>query len=368
MNRRLGCLVPAGALGALAAWCVTPDRFWAGWIVWVLFLQTLAMGCLFLVALEHLVGARWSVPLRRVPERLSTLLVPLVPAALLALGALPSLYPGWPPGGAKGLWLGPGCFSGRVLLGLGLQLGCVQVLARGSLAQDLGHDPQAPARFRRFAPGFMAIFALVMTLAAFDWIGGLTPAWYSDILGVYLVAGSILAGLAATTLGVLDLSAEGRLPGVGGDHLYNLGALLFAFSAFWAYIAYCQYLLMWYGNLPEEAAWFQARLEGAWGPFTLALTALHFGLPFGALLPRAAKREPRRLAWVAVLVLVAHLLDLIWLVVPALGQGVLLGWPELALALCFGGGGLLWCRWARRWGADLPVGDPGLARGLGFRL
>ncbi|MDP2877632.1 MAG: hypothetical protein Q8O00_15695, partial [Holophaga sp.] len=81
-----------GAIGVGASWLyATPERFWANWIVWFLFLFTLALGCLFIVAIEHMVAARWSVPIRRLPERISTLLLPVIPIGLIALGAVPVL-------------------------------------------------------------------------------------------------------------------------------------------------------------------------------------------------------------------------------------------------------------------------------------
>lgn len=369
MSRRL--LLTAVLVGlpgvAAAAW-LQPARFWASLVVWLVFLQTLALGSLFLPALERLVRARWSVPLRRVPERTGTLLAPVAVLALAALGALPRLYPGWPAGGAKGAWLSPAWFAARTALAALLGLLAVAVLVGGSLRLDRTRDPRLETRLRVFAPVYMAIFALVASLAAFDWVGGLTPAWYSDLLGVYLGIGGILAGLAATTLGVLGLRGRGRLPGVRPDHLYSLGGLLFAFTAFWAYLAYSQYLLMWYGNLPDEAGWYQLRLGPGWRQVTYALAAVRFLVPFAALLPRAAKADPARLRWVAGVVLAGHLLDLHWLVGPALGRGVTLGWPEAAFLLAFGGGAGLWCRALERLGADQPIGDPALPDALEFRL
>jgi len=214
----------------------------------------------------------------------------------------------------------------------------------------------------------MACLALAVTVLAFDWIAALTPDWYSDIFGVYLFAGTLLAGLAATTLGVLRLEAQGRLPGLRPDHRYNLGAYLFAFTVFWGYIGFSQYLLSWYGNLPEEAAWYRLRLQGGWRGLTVALALLHFAAPFLALVTRAAKSAPRRLGPVAALVLLAHLLDLYWLVFPQLARGLLLSWPELGFAAFFLGWTRLWLRETFSWGPDLPLGDPGLRAGLEFRL
>jgi hypothetical protein len=286
---------------------------------------------------------------------------------------VPVLYPGARPEAfrdnllaGKAAWLSLPWFGLRTVVGVGLGLLMLGVLVRGSLAQDRTRDPAFTVRARRFAPAAMACFAVVITLLAFDWVSGLTPDWYSDIFGVYLFAGSFLAGLAATVLALLHLQGQGRLDRVRPAHLYNLGAFLFAFTVFWSYIGFSQYLLMWYGNLPEEVVWYRSRLQGGWHAATMTLALLHFVLPFCLLASRAAKDDPARLRRVALLVLGAHLLDLYWLVVPALGRGVLVSWPEACFALFFLSAGLLWVRWTFGWGEDMPVGDPFLQQGLEF--
>ncbi|MBI4913921.1 MAG: hypothetical protein HY823_14415 [Acidobacteria bacterium] len=365
-----------GGAGVLAAFALVPrERFWANWVLWFVLMATLGFGSLFIVALEHLVNARWSVAIRRIPERIATLLIPVVPVGLVALGAVPVLYPGARPEAAhhkilagKAFWLGTPFFSARTVIALALGLLGLYLLVRGSLAQDQSRDPAFNLRARKFAPAYMAIFALVTTLLAFDWISGLTPEWYSDIFGVYLFAGSFLCALSVSSLWILSLKGEGRLEGVRGDHLYNLGGFIFAFTVFWAYIGFAQYMLMWYANMPEEVIWYKIRLQGAWHVLTVLLAAVHFVIPFFLLVTRDAKGEPKNLRRAAVLMLGAHLLDMYWLVFPNLGGRPLFSWPELSFALCFGGGSLLWMRASMSRGEDMPVGDPFLREGLEFRL
>ncbi len=368
--------VALGAAGVLGTYFAAgPERFWANWVLWFVLMFTLGLGSLFIVALEHLVSARWSVPIRRIPERLATLLLPAIPVGLIALGAVPVLYPGARPEAAhhpilagKAFWLSLPFFSIRTVAAFVLCVLALAVLVGGSLKQDVSRDPAFNFRARKFAPAFMAIFALVITMVAFDWISGLTPEWYSDIFGVYIFAGAFLSGLAATALALLYLQGEGRLEGVRQDHLYNLGAFLFAFTVFWSYIGFAQYMLMWYANMPDEVIYYKVRLTGAWRAITFALAALHFILPFFALVTRDAKRDPRRLRRVALLMLGAHVLDIYWLIFPALGGSPRFSWPELSFALFFLGGILLWVRGAMQKGEDMPVGDPFLREGLEFRL
>lgn len=351
------------------------ERFWINWIFWFVVLFTVGIGSLFVVALQHLAGARWSIPIRRVPERLATLLVPATPAALIGLLAVRVLYPGAQPEAlgnkllvGKVFWLDLPFFSARTIAVMTFALISLAILVRGSVQQDLSKDPTFTLRARRFSPLFMVLFAFSVTIVAFDWIGGLVPEWYSDIFGVYLFAGAFLSALASSTLAILRLQRDRRLDGLRPDHLYNLGTFTFAFTVFWSYIAFAQYMLMWYADLPEEVHWYHERLHGEWHVLTVVLAVAHFVIPFFALSTRDAKSNPSRLAMVGVLMLGAHLLDLYWLIFPVLGKGPLFSWPEISFALLFLGGGLLWTKKAFAWGHDMPIGDPFLREGLEFRL
>ena len=376
-RRLLQLVALIGALGVAATFATgDQQRFWANWVVWVLWLATIGLGALFLVALEYLVKARWSVPVRRVAERVASLLLLVAPLAIIALASLPTLFHAWvgpeaahrPAIAAKAAWLNVPFFVVRLLLCLAAWLWSYRVFAVGSRAQDSTHDPRFNVRARGFAPVFMFLFAVTVTVLAFDWISSLQPEWYSDVLGVYIFAGAFMAGLAAIALAALSLKARGRLPDVRSDHLYNLGGLMFAFTVFYAYIAFAQYMLMWYADLPEEVFWYKQRIAGGWLAVALLLALCHFLIPFFALITRDAKGDPRRLRWVAVLVLAAHYLDLYWLIFPALGRGVLFSWPEISFAMLFAGSGLLWLARAETRGEDMPVGDPFLAEALEFRL
>ena len=365
-----------GLVGAIVTYLIGDmERFWMNWILWLLFLLTIGLGCLFIVALEHVVGAKWSIPVRRIPERISGLLLLVSPVAIVALLSLEYLYPWTEPEGlrdpivaGKAVWLNMPFFAWRVVICVGLWIIAYRIFVGGSLRQDQDRDPRFNIRARRFAPLFMAIFAITITVVAFDWISSLDPVWYSDIFGVYIFAGTFLSGLAATTLGLLSLKNRDRLQNVGPDHMYNLGGFLFAFTVFWSYIGFAQYMLMWYANVPEEVFWYEERLHGGWGILVLGLAVFHFLIPFFLLIPRKAKSDPRFLFWTSSLVLAAHWLDLYWMMFPALGRGVLFGWVECSFGFLFLSVGLLWIRRSMTRGEDMPVGDPLLNEGLEFRL
>jgi hypothetical protein len=372
-------LVAATVLGAGGAALVYasagPARFWANWLMWTLFLLTLGLGNLFLVALERLVGAHWSVPMRRVPERIASLISLAVPLLLVAFFGVPVLFP-WthaeaahnPILVAKAPWLNLPFFAIRLVACAVVWLLFYSFYVRGSLRQDESKDPSFTVRARKLAPLFMVVFFFTVTIVAFDWISGLEPEWYSDMFGVYLFAGTFLSGIAAMALGVLALIRRGRLPEVKSKHFYNLGTLGLAFTVFYAYIGFAQYMLIWYANLPEEVVWFKHRIEGAWQPVALLLPLLSFIIPFFLLVGSVGKKSPSVLRIAMVSILLGHFVDLYWLIFPVLGAQPLFGWPELAMACFFLGLGLLQIRRAMGHGADMPIGDPLLAKGLEWQL
>ncbi len=372
----LWAAVGLGGIGVVSTYLVDgATRFWANWILWFVIMVSVALGALFIVALQHVTGATWSVPLRRAPERVAALTPWLVPVALIALFSLPVSFSWTQPGAVahttvalKTSWLNYPFFIARLVVCIALWVWSYRILVGGSVRQDETRDPRATIRLRRYAPVFMILLALTLTAFAFDWVSSLEAGWYSDIFGVYLFAGAVTSSIAATTLVVIYLYRRGRLPGVTDDHLYNLGGLLFGFTIFWGYIAFSQYLLQWYANLPEEIFWFQQRTLGSMEAVFILLGIGHFFVPFLALMSRKDKQNWKRLRWVSLWVLFMEFVDVFWLISPIQGAGLHLGWPEAAFALFFLATGLLVVIRAMRMGEHMPVGDPFLADGLKFHL
>ena len=372
----LWLLTGIGAVGVAATYPLAgPARFWTNWLIWFVIVACVALGALFIVALQHITGATWSVPLRRAPERVAALTPWLVPLAVVALFSLPVLFSWTQPGASavpeiamKTSWLNYPFFVARLAVCIVVWVVSYRVLVGGSVRQDGTRDPRATVTLRRYSPVFMILLALTLTSFAFDWVSSLQASWYSDIFGVYLFAGAVTSSIAATSLLVIYMYRRGRLPGVTEDHLYNLGGLLFGFTIFWGYIAFSQYLLQWYANLPVEVFWFRQRTTGAMEPVFILLGVGHFFVPFLGLISRKDKKNWKRLRWVSLWVIFMELVDVFWLISPIQGRGLHLGWPEAAFALFFLTGALLVLRRAMHLGHDTPVGDPFLQDGLHFHL
>lgn len=216
-------------------------------------------------------------------------------------------------------WLSTPFFIGRQVFYFAVW-GVLSVLFfKWSHRQDTTGDVGLTAAARKLGPGSLPLMAITFTFAGVDWLMTLDPLWFSTIFGAYYFAGSFLACFAVLT--IFAVVAKG--PNLFGtwvttEHTHNLGKLMLAFTAFWAYIAFSQFFLIWIANVPEEALWVKTRMSGDYWPYFLGLFFGHFVLPFAVLLSKQIKLKPKLLAGVAVYILVVHYLDLYWLIMPVL--------------------------------------------------
>jgi hypothetical protein len=239
---------------------------------------------------------------------------------------------------------------------------------RGSRDQDATGDPAVSARLRRFAGPAIIVLALTQSFASIDWIMSLTPHWYSTMFGVYFFAGSFVGFIALLSVVAVAMRRAGLLETViTAEHLHDVGKLLFGFTAFWAYIAFSQFFLIWYANLPEETTWYRARLEGSWMMVSAFIMAGHFGLPFFYLMGRDVKRKGWTLALGGAWMLAMHFVDLYWLVMPTLHpEGLRPSLLDVAALVTVGGCFVAAASWLMRRQALVPVRDPRLAESLAF--
>lgn len=372
INRGLfGAFAAIGAAVLVAGLIVAPERAWANVLIAGFALVTAGLAGLLFVAIHHLTGSRWSVVLRRVPEAM-TYALPAGAAVLLIVFLFGSSIFSWTEGlgehGAsfKAIWLSPWFFRARAFVYLILWLVFARGIVRASRAQDDSGDGAHTSRQIRLSAGFIVVFVLSFTLASFDWVMSLEPHWYSTIFAVYNFSGLFESGLALIIVFTVWLQTRGPLRGlVTPEHLHDLGKLLFAFSIFWMYIWFSQYMLIWYANLPEEAVRFTQRLRGAWQPLFLANVVLNWLVPFLVLLPVATKRSGSVLAKVSAAVLVGRWLDLYLFVMPAIsGDTPVIGPWEIGAALFAIGALALLVHRGLKGAPALPVRDPFLTDSL----
>jgi len=189
-----------------------------------------------------------------------------------------------------------------------------------SLAENPSERERMVHVIRKVCAGGIWLYGLSLSFAAIDWVMSLQPHWYSTIFGVYFFAASIQAFFALTALIAFGLQRGGMLKtAITVEHFHDLGKFTFGFTVFWAYIAFSQFVLIWYANIPEEVVFYMTRLEGGWSNVSYFLPIGHFFLPFIFLLSRKVKRHRLGLTVGAIWVLAMYLMDFYWLILPNFG-------------------------------------------------
>lgn len=370
------------AIGAVLGWLRGDEwkYFLHSYLVQFCFFLSLSLGALVFVAIQHATRAGWSASLRRLAEILGAnagvMALLFLPILVIVLMGNHSLYEWADPSHVaedhllqhKQPYLNVPFFIGRAAVYFLFWWVAGRFYLSRSVAQDSSGDPALTLQMERWSGPIIILFALTVTFAAFDWLMSLDPHWYSTIYGVYYFAGAIVSFVGAITLIAVLLQSTGRLTtAIHVEHYHDLGKLLLAFVIFWGYIAFSQYMLIWYGNIPEETIWYLARQTGPWGYVSLALLFGHLLIPFFGLLPRMMKRRKMLLAGWGVWILAFHWLDIYWLVMPRLGAD---GFPPglIDLSLLLGTGGLYLAGLIRVAGAHSLVAlrDPRLAEALAF--
>ncbi len=307
--------------------------FWA-YLVGFSFVFTLTLGGMFFVLINHVTGARWSVSVRRMGE----FAMNTVP--LLAVMALPLLYPLFTHAGQEefgGLlwpWIHPHgdhaalvefkspflnvpFFLGRTVFYFLVWMLVTRFFMKRSLQQDADGSEAHTVAMRKVSAPCIIFFSLTLSFAAFDWIMSTDPTWFSTIFGVYIFGGAVLSIHALLVISSVFLAKRNVLTNeINKEHYHDLGKFMTAFTVFWAYIAFSQFMLIWYANIPEETMWFHHRNTDAWQPWSYALIFTNFVIPFFGFLSRWTKRKPKVLAFWAIYTLIVHWVDLYWLIMP----------------------------------------------------
>lgn len=378
LERRAWIVGLLGTGASVAGWFLGQgQQFLQSWLIAWMFWFSIALGCLALAMVHHMSRGAWGLMVRRILEAafrtlpfVGLLFIPiLLNIRALYLWADPANVAGSEVMEHKAVYLNQPFFIGRAIGYFVIWSLLAWGLARMSRRQDEMPAAQGPRLFSKLqllaGPG-LVIYALTVSFAAIDWLMSLDPKWFSSIWGAYLIAGQGIEALCFIVLIGLWLNRRKPMKGVFKPvNFHDYGKLMLAFTMLWAYFAISQYLIIWAGNLPEEISWFVERRHGGWAWMSVVLAIVHFFLPFLLLLSRDLKRDARRLAVVAVLLLGAQWLDFYWQAAPAFSpHGLSIHWLHLTAFVGIGGLwlGLFFRLLAQR--SLLPVHDPYLEEAL----
>ena len=334
-----------GLLVFVAFLFVEPSRVLFAYLIAWVFCLSIAVGALFFVMIQHITKARWSTTIRRIPEALAANF------PLLALAGIPVLLghydlfhwthaelfdPASPKYdylvAGKAAYLNLPFFIARYVLYFALWSWLGHKLYTLSVGNDTDPDADRTLALRKVSAYGIPLAAVATAFAGYDFLMSTDPHWFSTMFGIYFFAGGWLGALCLITFMALWFKRMGMLPEVTVEHLQDMGKFMFAFVVFWTYIAFSQYMLYWYANIPEETVWFLKRTSFGWETVAWSLVIFHFVLPFLILLPRATKRIAPVLAVMAAWILVVHWVDLWWVAMPAMEAEEAYGYEEAAAA------------------------------------
>ncbi|HEY7292410.1 MAG TPA: hypothetical protein VH583_21405 [Vicinamibacterales bacterium] len=373
-RRFLVVFAVAGAI-SLVGLLLNPAQFLQSYLMAYLWCLGATLGCLALGMVHQLSGGEWGVLIRR-PIGAASRVLPVMTVMFLpiAIGVF-RLYSWTDPATVardeilqhKHLYLNVPFFLVRAAIYFLVWNGLVFFLNRWSLEQDTTADERLARRMQKLSAGGLLAYGLTITFASFDWLMSLDPHWYSTIYGVIVMGGQGLTALAVLTLVLVWLSQRAPLKGiVKPAHFHDLGNLMLAFTMLWAYFSFSQFLIIWAGNLPHEIEWYLDRSFTSWRTVAAALAVFHFALPFVLLLSRRVKKQADAIRRVAILILVARLIDLLWLIAPEFHHdGLYVSWLDIVLPIALGSGWLAAFLWQLRGRAILPVHDPQFDETLG---
>ncbi len=364
----------AGIALSLIGLFVNTEQFFFSYLTSFAFIASLVLGALFFVMLQHITRSGWSVVLRRIPETISLQLVWLGLLFIPILFGMEFLYEWIRPERIaadeliqhKQPYLNMPFFVIRNVLYFSVWAFLGYKLYRNSVTMDRQASDAIDRQQRVIsAPGIL-LFAFTVAFASFDWLMSMDSGWFSTMFGVYYFAMSFQAVLAVVIALVVYLLHKGLLTNtINQSHLHDLGALLFGFTVFYAYIAFSQFMLIYYANFPKEILWFYYRFEGNWIFLAYLFLIGRFVLPFILLLGKKAKSNHKVLFGVSLWIILLQFLEMHWIVMPILHQeSISIHWLDLTLLLAFVGvsAGFFFRQFARH--SMVPKNDPLLAESL----
>jgi len=418
-----GLLTVVGLVAFLLLLGRDSTRAWSVYISSWLYFTSVAMGAVVLVVAATITKSKWNWSVRRVGVAFAAFLPVAFLLFLPMLGVAADFLP-WvaeiehdPIVQKKAAWLNLPFLYARNVLGLLVLFGLTLYFAYLNVRPDLGlaedgdgSSDSARAKWRqrlmgawrgqeseevrsyrrmvRVAPGLALLFAVILSMVSYDWAMALEPHWFSTLFGGWFFMGAFWGGIAATALTVVWLKGKDRELDrmMGKQQLHDLGKLAFAFSIFWTYLFWSQYIVIWYGKLPWEQAWIVHRSGDVWGGLSLLTIVLCFVIPFAGLIGRAPKLNPKLLGTFTGIILVGLWLERYLMVAPSVrpeGDPVISLWEPLVTLLFLGPflGSVRWAlttfpvvqRWqpmvepemleaemhgaGPRYGAEVPSGD-----------
>ncbi len=326
------------------------NRPWSALYVAAFFFMMIALGVLALYAIQWAAQAGWSPLLFRVMEGITAY---LLPGALIVLGIAVA-------SGTIGhynlfVWMDPEVVAhDKLIQGKSGFLNITGFIIRGlifiggwslyryysrkfSIAQDTAGDNKNFKKTFRISAAFLVFFIYTESMMSWDWVMSVDPHWFSTLFGWYVFASMFVSGITVLSMITMYLKSRGFLEYVNENHLHDLAKYMFAFSIFWTYLWFSQFMLIWYSNIPEEVTYFVTRFEDYKLPF-LGMVVMNFVFPLLLLMNADYKRIPWFVVMAGLVILAGHYIDIFNMIMPAtVGDRWFIGIPEIGSICLFAG-------------------------------
>lgn len=331
--------------------------FWATLLYNSVFFLLVTNASMFFICITTLAMGGWQMAFRRVSEAISAA-VPIL--GIIALLILFSIVFGnqhhvyhWLNKEAinndvilkgKSAFLNPTFFAIWTILSIGLWSLLGYKMRQISRKSD--KTPMNVEQGKKFiwkntiwAGMFIVWFALTVgSTVPWLWLMSIDAHWYSTMYSWYTFASSFVAGIALIALWVIYLKNKGYLEYTNSEHLHDLGKFMFAFSIFWTYLWFSQFMLIWYANIPEEVIYYKIRVQGPYRPIFFFNLIINFVCPILILMTRGAKRNYTLMTFMAILIILGHWMDFYQMAMPGISkEHVTLGWLDFGVLLFFAG-------------------------------
>lgn len=302
------------AIVVAASAIVWHDTFLRGYLVGFMLWLGLSLGCLALLMLQYITGGLWGLVSRRFLEAAAKCF-PLTAILFIPIAvAAPHFYP-W--ANHQTWWLNFPWFYIRAVIYFVVWTALAYTFSSWGARYDEGPAPSLSMKMQALAAPGLLIYVFSITFAAVDWVMSLSPGWTSTIYGLLYLAGQGLSAFAFVLIMLrLVMDYDPWKTMVTRVQVHDIGKLMMAFTLLWAYFSYSQFIITWSANLPEEITWYLHRLRAGWAPVALFIVMFHFFVPFGIMLSQNFKRDVRKLAWLALGIMVMRAVDLFWYIVP----------------------------------------------------
>jgi len=344
-----------GLIGIIASFFIyTGDEgtkhIWATLVLVATYFQGITISSGFFLAATYVAYGGWQTALRRVPEAIA-MVVPVTALMLFFVLVVPNFIYGYHPVydwtnkavvqndpviQAKTPYLNLPFFIIRFIFFVGILTTLIYLMRRNSVKEDSHPEIKYYRNNLKWGSLFLVFFAVYILVMNWDWLMSIDAHWYSTMFGWYAFASNWVNGVAVITLIIIYLKRKNYLPQVNNNHLHEMGLLMFAFSIFWTYVTFDQFMLIWYANIPEETEYFRMRYDHFMVFFYL-IWIINFIAPFLVLMSRDAKRKMQVLTVAAIIIVIGHFIDYYLMVYPVTVHVPQFGLIEISALLFFAG-------------------------------